>query len=163
MYKPNFCVECGERVLRARWYPWTSRRFCKFCTPRSLKARFAWPVILGAALLALGVMTGRSMRQPPPPLVVQNGQGLTVPSNWAPKPKESVNSHSSTNTAAPIDVSPVKTDPRSVKQKDIVTLCGAKTKKVRCVLVEFMAEADAATSGTAGNGPGTGTDCAEHR
>jgi hypothetical protein len=129
MYKPNFCVECGERVLRARWYPWTNRRFCKFCSPHSLKARFALPFILGVALLALGLITGRSMRQPPPPLVVQNGQGLTVPSNWAPKPKAPVNPHASTNTAPQSDIGPVKSEPRSVKQQDIVTLCGAKTKK----------------------------------
>jgi hypothetical protein len=133
MYKPNFCVECGERVLRAHWYPWTSRRFCKFCTPRSLKARFAWPIFLGTALLALGLMTGRSMRQPPPPLVVQNGKGLTVPSDWAPKPKATVNPHPSSkttpDTTPPIEVGSVKTEPRSVKRNDMVTLCGAKTKK----------------------------------
>jgi hypothetical protein len=129
MYKPNFCVECGERVLRARWYPWTNRRFCKFCSPRSLKARFAWPLILGVALLALGLITGRSMRQPPPPLVVQNSQGLTVPSDWAPKPKVPVNAQASTKTAPQSDFRPAKTESRSIKQQEVVTLCGAKTKK----------------------------------
>lgn len=31
LYKPKFCCECGERVERAEWRPWTNRRFCEFC------------------------------------------------------------------------------------------------------------------------------------
>lgn len=30
-YKPKFCCECGERIERTDWKPWTSRRFCQLC------------------------------------------------------------------------------------------------------------------------------------
>jgi hypothetical protein len=31
LYRPNFCCHCGEKIVRARWTPLTSRRFCEFC------------------------------------------------------------------------------------------------------------------------------------
>lgn len=30
-YKPKFCCECGEKVERVNWKPWTSRQFCENC------------------------------------------------------------------------------------------------------------------------------------
>jgi hypothetical protein len=30
-YKPKFCCECGEKIERVDWKPWTSRRFCSLC------------------------------------------------------------------------------------------------------------------------------------
>ncbi|HEX6123922.1 MAG TPA: hypothetical protein VFZ23_00975 [Pyrinomonadaceae bacterium] len=30
-YRPNFCCHCGEKIVRSRWTPLTSRRFCDFC------------------------------------------------------------------------------------------------------------------------------------
>jgi len=30
-YRPNFCCHCGEKIVRAKWTPLTSRRFCDFC------------------------------------------------------------------------------------------------------------------------------------
>ena len=31
-YRPNFCSECGEKIVRLRWRLWTSRRFCDKCS-----------------------------------------------------------------------------------------------------------------------------------
>ena len=31
LYRPNYCCHCGEKVIRARWTPLASRRFCEFC------------------------------------------------------------------------------------------------------------------------------------
>lgn len=31
LYRPHFCCHCGEKILRAKWTPLTSRRFCEFC------------------------------------------------------------------------------------------------------------------------------------
>jgi hypothetical protein len=31
LYRPNYCCQCGEKIARTRWTPWTSRRFCEFC------------------------------------------------------------------------------------------------------------------------------------
>ena len=30
-YRPHFCCHCGEKIVRAKWTPLTSRRFCDFC------------------------------------------------------------------------------------------------------------------------------------
>jgi hypothetical protein len=30
-YHPHFCCHCGEKIVRAKWTPLTSRRFCEFC------------------------------------------------------------------------------------------------------------------------------------
>jgi hypothetical protein len=30
-YKPRYCCECGEKVERESWKPWTSRQFCENC------------------------------------------------------------------------------------------------------------------------------------
>lgn len=30
-YKPTFCCNCGEKIERASWSLWSSRRFCELC------------------------------------------------------------------------------------------------------------------------------------
>ena len=30
-YKPKHCCQCGEKIDRENWKPWTSRRFCELC------------------------------------------------------------------------------------------------------------------------------------
>ena len=30
-YKPKHCCQCGEKIDRINWKPWTSRRFCELC------------------------------------------------------------------------------------------------------------------------------------
>lgn len=30
-YKPKYCCQCGEKIDRIDWKPWTSRRFCPLC------------------------------------------------------------------------------------------------------------------------------------
>jgi len=30
-FRPTFCAHCGERIERAQWLLWTSRRFCQVC------------------------------------------------------------------------------------------------------------------------------------
>ncbi|MFT3745080.1 MAG: hypothetical protein QM785_12410 [Pyrinomonadaceae bacterium] len=31
LFRPSFCANCGEKVERPEWFPWTSRRFCTVC------------------------------------------------------------------------------------------------------------------------------------
>jgi hypothetical protein len=30
-YKPKYCCQCGEKIDRIDWKPWSSRRFCELC------------------------------------------------------------------------------------------------------------------------------------
>jgi hypothetical protein len=71
MYKPNFCVECGEKITRARWRVWTSRRYCQACEGRFRRGRILVPLVSAAALLSVGLLMGRAIRPQPPPLTVQ--------------------------------------------------------------------------------------------
>ena len=70
-YRPNFCSECGEKIVRLRWRIWTSRRFCDQCQPR-IGSRLRWQRAgLSVVLVCLGVLIGRGWRREPPPLVIQ--------------------------------------------------------------------------------------------
>jgi hypothetical protein len=31
LFKPKYCCHCGEKIERAEWRLWTSRRFCPLC------------------------------------------------------------------------------------------------------------------------------------
>jgi hypothetical protein len=31
LFKPKYCCNCGEKIERAEWRLWTSRRFCQLC------------------------------------------------------------------------------------------------------------------------------------
>ena len=135
MYKPNFCTECGERITRARWHFWTSRKFCYQCEPRFRKARILGPIISGTALFALGLLVGNAVRTTPPPLLVERGQRNALPAatvmeagiqaesaaaepngNTTPQPEPKYGPDG-TATERP-------TDPN-----EVVSICGARTQK----------------------------------
>ena len=71
MYRPNFCSECGAKILRLHWHAWTSRRFCDGCSRRLLKQRLTFPLVATIALLSIGMITGRAGRPAPPPLIIE--------------------------------------------------------------------------------------------
>jgi hypothetical protein len=31
LFRPSYCANCGEKIERAEWHFWTSRRFCELC------------------------------------------------------------------------------------------------------------------------------------
>ena len=70
-YRPNFCSECGEKIVRLRWRIWTSRRFCDKCFRRFLKMHLSQRACVTLVLLCLGILIGRGCRREPPPLVIQ--------------------------------------------------------------------------------------------
>lgn len=70
-YRPNFCSECGERIVRLRWRVWTSRRFCNKCSPAFRKTHLLQRVSVAVGVLLLGVLIGRGWRRDRPALVIQ--------------------------------------------------------------------------------------------
>ena len=138
MYRPSFCCECGERVARASWRAWTSRRFCPSCERRFRRGRFLTPLALSAALVGAGFLLGRSGRPAPPPLAVERGtlnlapppaadaqhraddrgrRGGATPNEGATPKPELVYGPDGTANERP-------TDPN-----EVVYICGARTKK----------------------------------
>lgn len=131
MYKPNFCAECGERIIRARWHLWTSRRFCPECAPRLRTARLLLPVLAGATVFALGLGAGRAVRPAPPPLVVERSQPSQTTAQTA-QVKTQPESTKAESSIAPARLEPLARSPeteRPVDSTETVSLCGALTKK----------------------------------
>ena len=132
MYRPNFCCECGERVARARWRAWTSRRFCSSCERRLRRKGLAASLLLAASLVGAGFVAGRMGRPTPPPLVVERG---TL--NLAPIPAGDAARRM--NDGARREGAAAKTETaygpdgtaneRPTDPGEVVYICGARTKK----------------------------------
>lgn len=133
MYRPNFCADCGERVLRERWRAWTSRRFCPACEKRFGRA---WPRPLAACCLiaCAAFAAGRLMRPPPPPLTIERGE-LPLPALLAQQPRGSSPHPAPPSQPAPQSQTPTQYGPdgtaleRPTDPSEVVSVCGARTKK----------------------------------
>jgi hypothetical protein len=108
-YRPNFCCQCGQKIVRLRWRFWTSRRFCDKCLHAFAKTQWLRPSLSLFALLLFGVLVGRGCRQAPQPLIIER---------TAPLPH-------STTTA----VSTTASTPQPSPPTEQVYICGARTKK----------------------------------
>lgn len=122
MYKPNFCADCGERVVRARWRVWTSRRFCAPCARGLGRRRFAVTAAFVFSLLGAGFLLGRASRpaSAPPPPVERGALPLApapLPAGAAPK------------TPAPRYGPDGSDAERPTDPDETVAICGARTKK----------------------------------
>jgi hypothetical protein len=122
MYQPNFCSECGAKVLRLRWHFWTSRRFCSRCASRFRKARFGPVLFAMLGLFVAGYVAGLVRRADPPPLIIErrSDSPLTDTATASSTLRPSI-SGPGTNPSSAIN------SPSSVEQ--VVYLCGARTKK----------------------------------
>jgi hypothetical protein len=122
MYKPNFCSACGAKVLRLRWYFWTSRRFCSKCARRFRKVRFAAPLFAMIGLLGAGYLAGLVRRADQPPLIIERRSDSPLTDTSAANlPLRNASSESRTNSNHPINSPPAV--------EEVVYLCGARTKK----------------------------------
>ncbi len=52
-YKPKHCCQCGEKIDRIDWKPWTSRRFCELC-----ETEFGIYEWLSRGLFGVGILLG---------------------------------------------------------------------------------------------------------
>ncbi|MBX3243477.1 MAG: hypothetical protein KF685_03285 [Acidobacteria bacterium] len=50
-YKPTFCCNCGEKIERANWSLWNSRRFCELCETEFKGHDMVIRVIVGFGLV----------------------------------------------------------------------------------------------------------------
>ena len=124
MYQPNFCAECGTKLLRLRWHLWTSRRFCNDCARRLWKARLTQALLASLGLVSAGYVAGRARRPTPPPLIIERRSDSPLndkeePGRTALRPATTQSSVNSTeaNNSSPATV------------EEAVYLCGARTKK----------------------------------
>src|SRR5688500_9356018 len=104
LYRPNYCCHCGEKVVRAKWTPLSSRRFCEFCEVEQKqhdllpRAAMVIAVLIGAAGLTAYVGGNGS-----------SSSSTTSPSARAlvpnPKPNSGIQEHRNANTNLPANTS----------------------------------------------------------
>lgn len=136
-YRPNFCSDCGEKIIRARWRVWTSRCFCSNCEGRLGRARVLLPVIAAALLFSMGLIAGRATRPQPPPLVVQRGEFPLAPAvqtagtggEAAEGETEQRADASSTPKPEPKYGPDGSATERPTDPNEVVYVCGARTQK----------------------------------
>lgn len=54
LYKPEYCCNCGQKVERAEWKPWTSRCFCETCESEHRLKEWA-PKLLSLCCVLIGI------------------------------------------------------------------------------------------------------------
>ena len=115
MYKPNFCCECGNKLIRLRWHFWTSRRFCDICAHRLRRERFVPLLLISLALISSGYLLGRTRQPALPPLIIERRSDSPLNNS------QSVSSTASAPGAA-------STPATNTIEADVY-ICGARTKK----------------------------------
>ena len=117
MYRPNFCAQCGQKVLRLTWHVWTSRKFCDDCGRVLRKERLGPWLLAVATLSGGGYVAGRARTPAPPPLTIIRRADSPLTSPEDPGPVQSGLTDSS------------KGVPTTMTPEADVYLCGALTKK----------------------------------
>lgn len=116
MYKPNFCCECGNKLVRLRWHFWTSRQFCNICARHFRKDRFVPPLIIFLALISAGYLLGRTRQPPAPPLVIER------------RSDSPLNNSQSTGNGSSTASATTSSSSANTIEADVY-ICGARTKK----------------------------------
>jgi hypothetical protein len=122
MYTPNFCSECGTKLLRLRWHLWTSRRFCNNCARRLRRVRLKQTLLATLALTSAGYVAGRVRRPAPPPLIIERRFDSPL-SDKEPTGTPAPQRLTETGTKQP------EATNASPSVEEVVYLCGARTKK----------------------------------
>lgn len=135
-YKPKFCSDCGEKVERTVWKPWTSRRFCELCETAH-KMRDWLPRLVFAVGILGGVFgLGTYLQKPEKPLniirTVQAGDLTGTTENQAARPLPGTEGPAGRSEANDLSItnkevsSPAGTQNNAIGS---VYYCGAATKQ----------------------------------
>jgi hypothetical protein len=108
-YRPNFCCECGNKIVRLRWFVWTSKRFCDKCFRTFAKSHWLRPSITILVFFLAAFTLGRGCRRAPPPLIIE-------------RPIASTSNSETQNSTTP-------NSPQPPPAPEQFYTCGARTKK----------------------------------
>jgi hypothetical protein len=136
LYRPNFCCHCGEKVARARWLLWTSRRFCEFCQVEQMqhellpKAGVLLALLIGAAGMVSYLGSNRISRATDP---ATNSPGqfrqLKEPTIAREKSKDDVTEVLQPPPANAPEATKLQRAARPEPSTEPVYYCGALTRK----------------------------------
>jgi len=65
IFRPSFCCNCGEKIERANWKLWTSRRFCELCETDFTLQEIIPKILAGLGLLVVIIGIGSYFRGEP--------------------------------------------------------------------------------------------------
>jgi hypothetical protein len=122
MYRPNFCVECGERMMRQGWRAWLNSRFCVDCTSRLGRIGWVKPTVMIALVAVSAFAAGRFWRPPAPPLIVQRAANSPLSDLPAGLTEAATTNTRKENPATNPSVNGSRVDEPGY-------ICGARTKK----------------------------------
>lgn len=147
LYKPSHCSNCGEKIDRIEWFPWTSRRFCEVCE-KDLKFHEWLPRAFMLVFLAFGLFgLGSLLRSGEKPLQVSRNENQVKPLTFAANKMQPSNAANVQTTSDPLKPAsnvlaqqqqsaphqrqmPVrKVENLKASETEPVYLCGAQTKK----------------------------------
>ena len=129
MYRPNFCSECGAKILRLHWRVWTSRRFCDVCSKNLLRERLTAPLVAAMVLLGIGLIAGRVGRPAPPPLIIErHAASLNDPNRQINDQNEPAGKGTGDSGLSGVSSSS-DSQPAPPPIEEGVYICGARTKK----------------------------------
>jgi len=116
-YRPNFCCECGAKIVRLRWFAWTSRKFCDKCFRELARTHWLRPSVTLIALIVVSVLLGRGCRRAPPPLIIERPFATATQTATDAASSQSISGSQPDHGAQP-----------SLTTEQLYT-CGARTKK----------------------------------
>ena len=121
MYRPNFCVECGERLTRRGWRALIRSRFCPDCNHRLGGSVYAKMLVTVSLLVTSAFAMGRYLRQQAPPLIIQ--RPANSPLSDSPLDlKDSKRAGGDPTKQRVESLNPIVADDKGY-------ICGARTKK----------------------------------
>ena len=65
-FRPAFCCNCGERIVREEWRLWTSRRFCALCATEHQGVDLIPKVVAAAGVLSIVFEAATFIKKPDP-------------------------------------------------------------------------------------------------
>jgi len=147
-YKPKHCCQCGEKIDRIDWKPWTSRRFCPLCETELGIYDWIPRILVGVGLLFGLYGIGSYFQKPEKQLNIAphyfsevNRKGdaarektiAQIPTDGSVQSlPQASNSAAQTKLPTAILKSDLKfkqSDPRTSAPPEKVYFCGAPTKK----------------------------------
>ena len=135
LYRPHFCCHCGEKIIRAKWTPLTSRRFCDFCSVEQ-KQHDLLPRVAGVLMLVLGAAGITSYLGSGKQGINSSVVPLATREDLQKKPTKQANTSTITSpSAAPASSSGSagtnikQLAPKADSSTEAVHYCGAITKK----------------------------------
>ena len=141
-FRPSFCANCGEKIERAEWGIFTSRRFCQVCESE-FKGQDLIPRVIVGIGLVIGIIgfggylknwSGASEAQ----LVRQPKKLMDQPTAAAPAAPKEIPATSSNGVNSTIQAVP-ETQNRSVPQKVVPrNLESLKAPKIQTEPAEEM-------------------------